>query len=554
MHALFDLTRDPFVANAARWLLILAIQSSVFLAAVLLIERLVAKHVHPADRHRQLLISLFAVPLLPYAGRLLAPMKLALFNPTLPVISHAEPVSLARVVDTASPLNVQFATTPRLVHLTPSTFPQAGIVWSEWLPLLALLIYSAGALFLAARLLFGMARVQVLVHRSRPLRDDEWARFESTVSIPTQVRILVSDELPSPILAGWIRPAILLPAALLHRGSVHEIQFAIEHELAHFRRHDTRSKLLAALLKVVLWPQPLVWMVVRRISLLAEQACDAEVTRHHTSPLPYAEFLTRAGSHPSYAGASAALSHNSSQLLPRIQQLLNTRRPIMSTKRTLLLLSSVAAVLVLSSALVATPIVDSSHASRLPAVSAEPVRHAFPDAPEAPEVVEAQPVEEAFPAEPAPEVEPVEPEPPSWIVALESMQADSFGTDSVNVYYTNDGRVIRVLKATGDQTILISGEQAETVYSGDTDEIGDLLIAVGDSSDGRLIRAYVNGDTVLTGEALRLVVRDGRGDRSLERIRVRPDREGRMYFIDEDGDTLLYRVREARHVVRNAAK
>ena len=52
------------------------------------------------------------------------------------------------------------------------------------------------------------------------------------------------DSLDTPASAGWLRPVVLLPAALIMRMPVDQLEALLAHELAHFARGDAWTNLL----------------------------------------------------------------------------------------------------------------------------------------------------------------------------------------------------------------------------------------------------------------------------------------------------------------------
>jgi TonB family protein len=72
------------------------------------------------------------------------------------------------------------------------------------------------------------------------------------------------------------RPCVLLP----HHSrdwTADRLHVVLCHELAHIRRHDWIVQMGAEILRVLLWLNPLVWIVCTRLRRESEQACDDEV-------------------------------------------------------------------------------------------------------------------------------------------------------------------------------------------------------------------------------------------------------------------------------------
>lgn len=89
-------------------------------------------------------------------------------------------------------------------------------------------------------------------------------------------RLLVCRGLKVPMLAGLLRPAVLLP-----QGSMtgEELGCSLLHELTHYRRRDIWLKTLAMWVNTVYWFDPLMWYMVRLVERDTELACDEDALR-----------------------------------------------------------------------------------------------------------------------------------------------------------------------------------------------------------------------------------------------------------------------------------
>ena len=88
--------------------------------------------------------------------------------------------------------------------------------------------------------------------------------------------VLVCPELPSPMLAGVLRPVLLLPEKLPEGPA---LRYALLHELVHYRRRDIWLKTLALWVNALHWFNPLVWYMVRLVERDTELACDEAALR-----------------------------------------------------------------------------------------------------------------------------------------------------------------------------------------------------------------------------------------------------------------------------------
>lgn len=98
-------------------------------------------------------------------------------------------------------------------------------------------------------------------------------RLGDQLGLDRRPRLLVCQGLKVPMLAGTLRPAILLP-----QGNVsgEELGFSLLHELTHYRRRDIWLKLLAMWVNALYWFNPLAWYMLRLVERDTELACDED--------------------------------------------------------------------------------------------------------------------------------------------------------------------------------------------------------------------------------------------------------------------------------------
>lgn len=120
-------------------------------------------------------------------------------------------------------------------------------------------VYLLGFCALLARLTIGTVRAHMLVRRA--------ANREGR---------LTSDACAAPVTVGWLNPTVILPERW-PRWQQAQLNAVLAHEDEHARRRDPLVQWLALLNRAVFWFHPLAWWLERRLSTLAEEACDAAV-------------------------------------------------------------------------------------------------------------------------------------------------------------------------------------------------------------------------------------------------------------------------------------
>ena len=135
-----------------------------------------------------------------------------------------------------------------------------------------------------------------------------------------------------PVAYGVWRPTVLMPAAA-DGWTEDRLRIVLLHELAHVKRRDCLTHMLAQVACGLYWFNPLAWVAARRVRAERERACDDLVLAAGTPGPDYADQLLeiarvmRAGRFPSIvAGASLAMAHRS-QLEGRLMAILDPSVP-----------------------------------------------------------------------------------------------------------------------------------------------------------------------------------------------------------------------------------
>jgi beta-lactamase regulating signal transducer with metallopeptidase domain len=96
-------------------------------------------------------------------------------------------------------------------------------------------------------------------------------------SSTARLRLRLTDHPQSPAVCGLFRPVILLPRLLAERLPPAQLRAVLLHELLHLRRGDVWVNCAQALLQIVYWWHPLLWLANARIRRVREEAVDDAV-------------------------------------------------------------------------------------------------------------------------------------------------------------------------------------------------------------------------------------------------------------------------------------
>jgi len=192
---------------------------------------------------------------------------------------------------------------------------------------LLLLLWATGTALLLLWLAACQTHLARLHRRAVPLTDGP--AYDTLAALTSNLpHLYACPGIDGPFLAGMMRPAIYLPADHAETFSPDALRAVLAHELAHAGRHDTRWTLASRLLCALLWPQPLLWLLCRKLDHLSEDACDLAVLAHACPPRVYADCLLTLAErrpHRRTSPLTAGLVPFRSQLARRIQHILTVQ-------------------------------------------------------------------------------------------------------------------------------------------------------------------------------------------------------------------------------------
>jgi HEAT repeat protein/beta-lactamase regulating signal transducer with metallopeptidase domain len=276
----------------------------------------------------------------------------------LPVLSMALPrwqlplVTLQSVVaapqGTAPNLDAVRAPGLRPERATSSPAPvAAGAVqvapaaWSSLLPVISprsalFLIWALGAAVIIGRLAAGLAAVQWMSRRTERVTSAPWLaqarRLAAELDVSPAITFLRSNRASMPMAWGIVHPSVLMPADA-DNWPAERLRIVLLHELAHVKRRDCLTHVLAQMTCALYWFNPLAWVAARHARTERERACDDLVLAAGTKGPDYAQELIeiarvmRGGRFPAVlAGATLAIAHRS-QLEGRLMAILDPSVP-----------------------------------------------------------------------------------------------------------------------------------------------------------------------------------------------------------------------------------
>jgi GWxTD domain-containing protein len=158
-------------------------------------------------------------------------------------------------------------------------------------------VWAVGTTVLLLRALGGWLVARRRMRAGLGQLSQEWQerafRLAQRLGVERRARVFESVAVRVPMVFGWVKPVVLLPACALSGLTVGQVEALLAHELAHVRRHDYLVNLVQTALESVLFYHPAVWWVSGRVRRERELCCDEVAVEVCGDRLLYSHALLR---------------------------------------------------------------------------------------------------------------------------------------------------------------------------------------------------------------------------------------------------------------------
>lgn len=212
------------------------------------------------------------------------------------------------------------------------TVPAPASVWQQAFTQVAahmnliLVVWFAGALLFSLRMAGGVWYVTTLRRASSPVGYVWQQRLDTLaqrLDIHRVVTLATSVRLQAPVVLGYIKPVILVPAGMLAGLSMEQVETILLHELAHIRRHDYLANLAQMLVEALYFFNPCIWALSAQVRTEREHCCDDAVVHYGGNARAYATALVQLEEvRLRQTGVALSLAENKHQLLTRIKRIM----------------------------------------------------------------------------------------------------------------------------------------------------------------------------------------------------------------------------------------
>jgi beta-lactamase regulating signal transducer with metallopeptidase domain/uncharacterized protein involved in exopolysaccharide biosynthesis len=259
---------------------------------------------------------LFTVVAAPVVTFFCAPITSSSVPQTAPLISHT--------FDRESGLRLTTSTRPPKNATAGAEYLSRSAEFLDQVLPWVLQFWVLGVLGFSCRWFHGSRWIRHLRTNDTEQLDQEWmSRFRmicQRLDILRPVRLFKSALVEVPLVIGWLRPVILLPASALTGLTPDQLEAILAHELAHVKRCDYLVNAFQNLVETLMFYHPAVWWISRCIREEREECCDDLVVHAYGDRVTYARallILEEARGFPRLAFAA-----NGGSLLHRVRRLL----------------------------------------------------------------------------------------------------------------------------------------------------------------------------------------------------------------------------------------
>src|SRR5436190_20607796 len=225
------------------------------------------------------------------AAAVLALPFLSLTLPILPVpMAGALLPDVSVVFQTAATARADVAISGGTQQSIMSSAAQPAPWRPDW-RLSVMLLWAAGAAAALMQMLITCARIWRLRRAAMPSTDGDLSKvLAKGLGISHPVEVLETGQGLMPMTFGILRPAVFMPSDAA-AWSDERRRIVLLHELAHVRRGDTATQLLARVALILNWWNPLAWKAWREFLKERERAADDLVLHAGARASDYAGHL-----------------------------------------------------------------------------------------------------------------------------------------------------------------------------------------------------------------------------------------------------------------------
>jgi bla regulator protein BlaR1 len=192
-------------------------------------------------------------------------------------------------------------------------------------------LWMLGAIFYSGRLAGSVYDLQKLHKKHHESVSQKLLKrvdgLSSAMGLYQKVQVLRSTLVRTPVTYGFIKPVILIPAALVFSISPAQLEAVIAHELAHIKRNDYLAHLFQSSMEVLFFYHPCFWWINQFVNEERENATDDLALASGISSHDLAHGLAEVANYSHTPAPDMALAASASkyETLSRIKRILGKK-------------------------------------------------------------------------------------------------------------------------------------------------------------------------------------------------------------------------------------
>ncbi len=172
------------------------------------------------------------------------------------------------------------------------------------------------------------------------------------LNLNQSVEFLQSNLVGSPMVIGWLKPVVLVPASCFLQMNPSQLETVIAHELLHIKRFDYPVNFIQSFVEILFFYHPCVWWISAKIRQERECACDDAVLQMlENARFTYANALANLEAYRLTAKQNEPqlnVAANGGKLMNRIERIIKKEKTKRSGFQNSLWSASLASMLILA--------------------------------------------------------------------------------------------------------------------------------------------------------------------------------------------------------------
>jgi len=249
----------------------ITVMSSVMISIILLLKKLIGKHLNPMVSG---LLWLVVLVRLIFPITFVSPISVYDIFPQQ-ISEQTSSQDTAMYDGNMASLNAEQGKT--LAEKTALLFDNA------YLQSALIAVWALGVVIVLTvqirRVLLLNRKIKLCKEVQKHVLVDVLENYKRRLSLTCKIRILACDAVKTPATCGLLKPCILMPSAFIQSENCIQNNVIILHELCHIMRADILLKYVWLFAKALYWFNPLVWAANKQSNETIEFCCDQKALK-----------------------------------------------------------------------------------------------------------------------------------------------------------------------------------------------------------------------------------------------------------------------------------